>query len=42
MGHLIFVEQLSQKFPIDDGDEEIQLPAETPEGYTTPLWRRQW
>lgn len=27
--------QLSKKFPTDDEDEEIPLPAETLEGYTT-------
>ena len=38
--YLIFVDmyslvQLSKKFPTDDEDEEITLPAETLEGYTT-------
>ena len=38
--YLIFVDmyslvQLSKKFPTDDEDEEIPLPAETLEGYTT-------
>lgn len=27
--------QLIKKFPVDDEDGEIPLPAETPEGYTT-------